>query len=233
MSDSPTRSAAFFDLDGTLVQANIVHYFLYFAMKGRSLIWKTAFMSAFLPKVAYYVAADIVSRTYFNRIFYRNYRGMDAGRLRKEASELFEDFVRPRLFPEAVAEVRRHRLAGRPIVIVTGSLDLIAEPVRSHLDGERVMAVSIEERDGRLTGVLLSPPLGGEEKARAMRSLAASEDIDLSGSYAYGDSSADVPMLKAVGHPVAVNPRGELKKTALRWGWETRSWQVAPRPRSS
>ena len=183
-------------------------------------------MAMFLPKVAYYLVADKISRSYFNRVFYRNYRGMDAKKTRQDAISLLSDLIKPRFFPDGLAEIAAHKTEKRLIVLVTGSLDLIVEPMKSYLDADWSLTVSIEERDGKFTGTLTSPPLGGEEKARAVRVFAETHGIDLGGSYAYGDSPADIPMLRCVGHPVVVNPRGSLRKVAEREGWEIRFWRL-------
>ena len=65
----------------------------------------------------------------------------------------------------------------------------------------------------------------GEHKAEAMKEIAEREGIDLSGSYAYSDSATDLPMLEAVGHPIAVNPDRELRKEAERRGWQVRDFR--------
>jgi HAD superfamily hydrolase (TIGR01490 family) len=206
--------------------SNIVHYYVYFAIRGRTFVGRTLWMVMFLPKVTYYLVADKISRSYFNRVFYRNYRGMDAKKTKQDAISLLDNLIQPRLFPDGLAEIATHKTEGRLIVLVTGSLDLIVEPVKDYLDADRSLTVSIEERGGKFTGLLTSPPLGGEEKARAVRVFAETHGIDLSGSYAYGDSSADIPMLRCVGHPVVVNPRGSLRRVAEREGWEMRFWYL-------
>src|SRR5438874_271815 len=58
-----------------------------------------------------------------------------------------------------------------------------------------------------------------------MKEIAEREGIDLSGSYAYSDSMTDLPMLEAVGHPVAVNPDRELRREAERRGWQIRDFR--------
>src|SRR6185312_3870388 len=74
--------------------------------------------------------------------------------------------------------------------------------------------------DGEYTGRLAGPFAYGEGKATAVREFAAEQGIDLSVSYAYSDSASDLPMLEAVGHPVAVNPDAPLAEVAKREGWE-------------
>jgi phosphoserine phosphatase len=77
-----------------------------------------------------------------------------------------------------------------------------------------------EIRDGVYTGQPAGPFTYREGKAEAIRQVAASEGFDLSESYAYSDSESDLPMLRAVGHPVAVNPDSELEHVARQEGWQ-------------
>jgi phosphoserine phosphatase len=76
-----------------------------------------------------------------------------------------------------------------------------------------------EVRDGVYTGRAAGPFTYREGKAEAIRELAAAEGIDLSESYAYSDSESDLPMMRAVGHPVAVNPDHTLQRVAREEGW--------------
>jgi HAD superfamily hydrolase (TIGR01490 family) len=221
-----SRTAAFFDLDGTLTKSNIVHYYVYFALKDRSIAGRILWMTTFLPKVIYYFIVDRISRGYFNKVFYRNYKDMDEEKTCQDAAALLNDFLKPRLFTDGVAEIKTHKDAGRLTVLVTGSLDIIAEPVKDHLGVDWSLAVSLEEQDGKFTGELTASPLSGEEKARAVVAFAETHGIDLSKSYAYGDSSADIPMLRCVGHPVVVNPKGKLRRIAEQEGWEMRFWRL-------
>jgi phosphoserine phosphatase len=78
-----------------------------------------------------------------------------------------------------------------------------------------------EKEDGAYTGRALEPFTYREGKAEAMRELATREGYDLDASYAYSDSESDLPMLRAVGNPVAVNPDAELARVAHEEGWRT------------
>ena len=77
-----------------------------------------------------------------------------------------------------------------------------------------------ETVDGHYTGRPGGPFTYREGKAQAIRELAEREDIDLAASWAYSDSESDLPMLRAVGHPVAVNPDAALARIARQEGWE-------------
>ena len=135
--------------------------------------------------------------------------------------------MRPRMFDGAVERIREHQQRGEGVVLVTGSLDFIMEPLAEYTKADDLIALSMKEQDGRLTGETEGPPIGDEEKARIVRDYAARRGIDLDRSYAYADSSSDRPMLDLVGHAVAVNPGGKLKKAAKAGGWEIVRWTHA------
>src|SRR5207237_10361676 len=91
----------------------------------------------------------------------------------------------------------------------------------------RVAAPKLAASDGRLTGRLAAPPPVGEARAAWLRGLAAQDGADLSQSFAYADSHSDLPLLRAVGNPVAVNPDVALYRVARRHRWPVESWKRA------
>ena len=218
------ESAAFFDVDGTLTRTNIVQYFVYFAQHGRSFWSRAWWTTGFLFRVPYYVLVDQFSRSRFNEVFYRNYRGWDAAHLIELGALSFSQLTRPRLYPKAVETIQRHQEQGHRVVLLTGTLDFIVAPLAEYLGVTDVMAAQLRIEAECATGQLTGPPLGGAEKARRVQQWAAQHDLDLAASFAYGDSSSDAPMLAAVGHPVAVNPSRGLRRIARERGWEIQEW---------
>ena len=225
----PRAAAAFFDVDGTIARTNIVESHAYFATRGFGSGRRALWILGSLPRLLGYLVLDRASRRRFNRVFYRSYRGHDAAGLRAQATAHFEAVFRPRIFPGALAAIAEHRAAGRRVVLVTGSLDFIVAPLAAFLGPADVVAAGLVERAGKFTGELAGPPIGEEEKARAVEAFAARHTIDLAASWAYGDSIADLPMLRAVGNPVAVNPDARLRRVARRAGWPIAGWPPARR----
>jgi HAD superfamily hydrolase (TIGR01490 family) len=188
-------------------------------------VWRSLWTAAFYAtKGPYFKIVDRISRTRLNVVFYRCYAGLPSERIRSLVQPCFEELLRPSLFEEALACVREHHRAGRDIVFVTGSIDFIMAPLAEHLGARAVLAPTLVERDGKFTGELDGPPVGQTEKARRVRAYAEHQGLDLSASFAYGDSIADVPMLQEVGHPHAVNPDQALSGTARRLGWPVVQW---------
>ena len=85
--------------------------------------------------------------------------------------------------------------------------------------------------DGRYTGELQFYAYG-EGKAEAVRAVAQRTGIDLSRSFAYSDSVTDLPLLEAVGNPVAVTRTKELRKVAEEHGWPIRDFHQPVRLRT-
>lgn len=227
-SGHSAQAAAFFDVDGTLVQTTIVHYYMYFRRRRMSRIGGTLWHAAFLVKCAYYLVLDKINRSKLNIVFYRSYGGLRVKDVKELVRDCYRDVIRPRFFGQAAPCVDEHRQAGRRVVLVTGSIDFIIEPLAERLQITDVVAPALVESNGRFTGELDGPPIGDEQKATRIRRFAEEHGIDLSGSHAYGDSIADLPMLEAVGHPHAVNPDKALAAKAKARGWPIHRWTVAP-----
>lgn len=223
-SPNPKKRVAFFDVDGTLLKSTIVHYYIYLRSARMPFPLKYFWLIGFLPKTVYYLILDSISRTRFNQVFYRNYRGMAVAKVKALSAEMFETSLRPKIFAEAVSQIQEHQEEGIDVVLVTGSLDFIVQPIADYLGVDAVLAPQLREEDGRFTGELTTAPLIGEEKAKAAQRYANQHEISLEDSYAYGDSGSDLPLLECVGHPVAVNPGKKFRQKALESGWEIHEW---------
>jgi fatty acyl-CoA reductase len=223
------KVAAFFDVDGTLLDTTIVHYYLYFRRRLMSGISFKLWYVAFLVKCLYYLVLDKIDRQRFNVVFYRNYAGLGVDDVKAMIADCHRDLVIPRRFEQAAACVREHQRAGHMTVLVTGSIDFLMLPIAADLGVDEVIAVSLVEANELFTGELTGPPIGMEEKARRMKQFAEANGIDLERSHAYGDSTADLPMLETVGLPHTVNPDRSLAATAQERGWPVHRWTVPAR----
>ncbi|HUP02278.1 MAG TPA: HAD-IB family hydrolase [Gemmatimonadota bacterium] len=213
-------TGAFFDVDGTLVASDIVRYGALIRTAEMTGAVRAAWTVGFLPRVLLYVALDTLSRSAFQRAFYRLYRGVPPDALDERARALFHHHIEPRLRTRPVERVQEHRRRGHRVVLVTGSLEPIVAPLAAYLGANDVLAARLEVRAGAHTGRLAEPPLAGERKGALVVGFAREHGIDLAESFGYADSADDVPMLEAVGHPVAVAPDRRLRRIALARGWE-------------
>jgi phosphoserine phosphatase len=131
--------------------------------------------------------------------------------------------VDPLVYAEAADLIEAHRGAGREVVIVSSSGAEMVEPIGEMLGADRVVATRMVVEDGRYTGGIEFYAYG-ENKAVAIREMAAERGWDLADCYAYSDSVTDLPMLAVVGHPTAVNPDRALRRAALEQGWPVREF---------
>jgi len=128
--------------------------------------------------------------------------------------------VLPRLYPDMLRRAYDHQDAGRPVYIVTAASQEMADLIAHVLDFDGGLGSRSEIVDGIYTGRAAGPFNYREGKVVSMRELAGQEGIDLAASWAYSDSESDLPMLRAVGHAVVVNPDPELARIARSEGWE-------------
>ncbi|MCC6214231.1 MAG: HAD family hydrolase [Polyangiaceae bacterium] len=212
-------AGAYFDVDGTLVSTNLVHPTLFYVLnQGTPLATLKRLGRAALksPSMAF---AELVDRRTFNELLYSAYGGMSEDRLLSLADEVFDDVIRPALFPGARDLVRRSRDAGHDVILISGALDFIVERLVRHLDASGFIANRLEIERGTATGKMLKPVVAGPEKARLIREHAAREGWDLAECFAFSDSYSDLPMLSVVGHPAAVNPDKRLELLARAYSW--------------
>lgn len=218
-------TAAFFDVDGTLVDSDIVRYAVGIRTADMPRPLRILWTAAFLPRIPYYLALDRRSRARFQQALYRVYGGLSTEDLAGRAEALFQHHIEPRIYAAGRARVGEHRRKGHRVVLVSGSVEEIVRPLAESLDVRDVLAPRLEVSDGRLTGGLESPPLAGRRKAGAVVEFAEVQGIDLDASFGYADSLDDLPMLEAVGRPAAVNPDRRLLETALERGWDVYRWK--------
>ena len=212
-------AASYFDVDGTLVTTNLVQPTLYFlANQGTPLQTAKRLGSALLraPQMA---VAELRDRRLFNELLYSTYAGMSEDRLASVAQDVFDDVIRPSLYPFARSLVEKNRASGQRIVFVSGAIDQIVTLLAEHLGADEFIANRLEMKAGIATGKLLKPVVAGPEKARIIRDHARKHGHDLDECFAFSDSYSDVPMLSVVGNPAAVNPDKRLDLLARAYSW--------------
>jgi HAD superfamily hydrolase (TIGR01490 family) len=146
--------------------------------------------------------------------------GWDVRQVRSIVEETLHDIVDPLVYAEATQLIAEHRASGHDVVVISASGEEIVTPIArmigaTHSVGTRMVAV-----DGRYTGEI-DFYCYGENKATAIKQLAAERGYELNACHAYSDSITDLPMLEAVGHPTVVNPDRALRAAAAEHGWPT------------
>ena len=212
------RTAAFFDLDRTLMSGSSAFYF-----------GKVMYREGFLPLPR--LTADAVNALVFKLVgasdeksealrdrILQSVAGERAETFRALAPEVIKELL-PRIRPEAQGLLDMHAEAGRDVYIISASpVEFVSELARA-LDLTGGLGTESEIVDGVYTGRLAASFCYGEGKAEVMRKLVDERGYELQGCFAYADSASDLPILQLVGHPVAVNPDRGLMSVAHRRGW--------------
>jgi fatty acyl-CoA reductase len=218
---------AVFDVDGTLVETNVVEYFLWMRLRAQPLEDWPSFMVQMLREAPRWLYLERRSRAEFQRSFYREYNGLDYEVMKRLGREALNAVTLRRIYPEGMRRIREHKRAGHRVLLLTGALDVVVEPLAELLDVE-VDCARLLTIDGRLTGDLDMPPPAGEARGTLLEEYAAKNGIVLAESFAYADSLSDLPMMELVGTPVVVNPDARLSQVAGQRGWRVERWRMAP-----
>ncbi|MGQ0845193.1 MAG: HAD family hydrolase [Sporichthyaceae bacterium] len=218
------RAAAFFDLDKTVIAKSSALAFSKPFYRGGLISRRAVLRSAYAQFVYLAGGADADQIERMRKYLSSLCAGWDVATVREIIAETLHDLIDPFIYDEAAQLIEEHRLAGRDVVLVSTSGLEVVEPIGEMLGVDRVIATRMEiDADGRYTGEIEFYAYA-EAKAEAIAELAATDNLDLSGSYAYSDSSTDIPMLSAVGHGYAVNPDRALRREALARGWPVLSF---------
>src|SRR5918992_4226424 len=213
------RGAAFFDLDKTLIEGSSALHFARAAyrhgMVSRRRLARDVWANLrFRLKGSTDHGTDELRRRILESI--AGQRVIDLQRL---GPDVLAGLL-PLLYKQVLGEAWAHQDAGRPAYIVTAASQELAEVLAAVLVLDGGIGMRSEVHDGVYTGRPDGPFTYREGKAEAIRELAEREGIDLSESYAYSDSESDLPMMRAVGNPVAVNPDAALARVAREEGWQ-------------
>jgi HAD superfamily hydrolase (TIGR01490 family) len=219
---SPDRHIAAFDLENTLIASNVVASYSWLATRRLSHDDRARFVAKQILEGPSLLKLDRLDRSDFLRFFYRRYEGAPVDQIDEDAAEMFSDLILTKSFPAAIRRVREHRRLGHRTLLITGALDFVVKPLAPLFDDiiAARMGTTSDLRhgvsyDGRLTYV---PPTG-EARYQALVDYADAHGLLLRESVAYADSASDLPMLEAVGFPVAVNPETKLATIARKRGW--------------
>lgn len=214
---------AAFDLDGTLVHGYTARAFLeHRLVRGQV-------TPADLVRGVGDAARRLPPTEAFDLLMERSvaaWKDVELAELQRLGDKLFRDRIGGWLHRECWAALEAHRAAGHTIVLASSALPFQTAPIARELGIEHVVDTQVEVRDGRLTGRTEGPAAYGARKAEAVVALAGR----LGGTPAFGYSNGreDVPLLEAVGHPVAVAPDRELRRVAEQRGWEVLECAAPP-----
>jgi HAD superfamily hydrolase (TIGR01490 family) len=225
-----SRSAAFFDLDKTVIAKSSTLAFGRPFYKGGLVNRRAVLKSSYAQFVYLLQGADEESMDRMRDYLQAMCIGWPVEQVNAIVAETLHELIDPMVYAEAVALFDEHHEDGLDVVIVSSSGEEVVGPIGAMLGVDHVVATRMVVVDGRYTGEIAFYAYG-EAKAAAIRELAEQRGYDLAQSWAYSDSWTDRPMLEAVGNPVAVNPDKPLRRHAAEQGWRLREFRRPVRMR--
>ena len=208
---------AFFDFDETLLDTES-------SRLGFKYLWERRLISiGFLAKVMaanFFYKRHLMSDETIAAIMLKFYRRKRLEEFQQGAAAFYQEHLKPHLAPNLLDRVAQHRQDGHVLVLISGSIRYLLEPVAKDLGFHHLLCTDLEVgSDGLLTGRAKGPLCLDSTKRVLAQKLAGKANIDLASSYAYGNHQSDLPLLESVGHPYVVEPSEPLRNVASKKNW--------------
>lgn len=225
MSDA--TGAVFVRAEGVLFARGVVSAAAYFAANAAGFRERALRLSQLALTAPVYGVLGQSDRVLANRLAYLSLRNMTQDRIAELATEYFDNVLRERVLHEGLELLRRARREGKRVVVVADSLSHVMDPLCEHLGlVDDYVCNRLELRDGKATGRLVDPVIGGHDMGRWASAYASEHGLSLSGSLAYASHGPDLLLLAAVGKPCAVNPDYTLRRAARDAHWPIMDFHV-------
>jgi HAD superfamily hydrolase (TIGR01490 family) len=220
----PVKGFAFYDVDGTLVDLNLLHTALFVGANLGEWSGRLRYIVSLTARLPALYRAERNDRRLLNERLFECFKGISRDRLQSLGEEFCERILVPHLYAHARDLIEANRAAGLEPVLVSGSPDFIIQPLAAHLKINDFAANRLVFSGGLATGRLHRPVMAGEEKAEWCAIYASSRGFALDSCWGYADSYYDLPFLAAMGHAVAVNPDRRLAAVARSRQWPVMSF---------
>ena len=212
-------AAAFFDVDNTILRGSSSFLFGKAAFERKFFSRKDFWRFAWHQFLFIWKGENNTKLSALKDRALALVEGQKVSDLQELVDEVYEKHIKLKLWPETVRLAKDHIKQGREVWLVTAAPQELGDVIAQELGLTGAIGTKVERKDGILTGKLVGTPIHGAEKRRAIKALAKDRSLSLKRSYAYSDSQNDLPMLTAVGHPVAVNPDKILTRYAKAADW--------------
>ncbi|QMV53369.1 HAD family hydrolase [Ewingella americana] len=218
--------AAFFDVDETLIKMkSMFHFYQYWSELNGWKIKHQAFDKKFKEGLS-----QGTPREELNRMYYREFSGVNIQDLNRAGEAWFKEFFGQSdiYIASAVNALNQHKKQGHITVFLSGSMQPILQPLGHYLDVDAILAAPLVINDaGILSGEIGQPQTIGMGKQHALLAFSQKNNINLSGSYAYGDDLSDIPMLEVTGNPICVGANSKLAEYAQQHHWNILDMNIA------
>ena len=211
--------AAFFDVDNTMMRGASLFplarkMYSHKAFSLRQILWFLAHQLRFAARGEHLGDIKAIRDRALTLV-----EGFPVAEMQSLADEIYDEFIESKIWPGTRAIAEQHLHAGRKVWLVTATPLEVASVMAHRLGLSGALGTTVEHVDGAYTGRLVGEILHGPAKAAGVRELAEAEGLDLGECWGYSDSHNDIPLLEAVGHPVAINPDAKLRLHARRRNW--------------
>jgi HAD superfamily hydrolase (TIGR01490 family) len=217
--DQSKLAAAFFDVDNTILRGSSSFLFGKSAFERKFFSRKDFWRFAWHQFVFIWKGENNTKLSALKDRALSLVEGQRVSDLQELVDEVYEKHIKLKLWPETVRLAKDHIKQGREVWLVTAAPQELGDVIAHELGLTGAIGTKVERKNGILTGKLVGKPIHGAEKRKALKALAKDRNLSLKRSYAYSDSQNDLPMLTAVGHPVAVNPDKILTRYAKAADW--------------
>jgi HAD superfamily hydrolase (TIGR01490 family) len=220
----PLLIADVFDVDRTLVPVTTTErLFIRYLLRTHVIGWSVA------TKTALFVLRSIARQriTPFEAIRrQRAYlRGLSYSKMQQVAQQCFDSDIKPRLSQAGLDAIEEHRAQGHMIVLLSGSLDFLLQPLKEYVQADHLIAARMEVVNGKLTGRILGDFPYGSHKAAFIQHFSEDHGLDFAQSFAYADHHTDHALLSLFGNPVVINPKPKMLEIAQREGWTVKEFR--------
>jgi HAD superfamily hydrolase (TIGR01490 family) len=214
---------AVFDVDGTLTRGDSLKWFAWYVFK------RSGLRIYYLPGLAFCLSrylfgfcdAAVLKAAVLRTLLC----GTSVKRARQQAEQFTRDLLFNRLYPLASERLNWHRERDHRIVFLSASPDIYLNEFAGMLGADTLICTRVASRDGYLTGELAGDNCKGEEKLKRLSAELSLQGANWSESYGYGNAAEDIPFLRALGHPTAINPDRRLRQMAAERGWKVETWR--------
>ncbi len=134
--------------------------------------------------------------------------------------EFMQSYILPRIKPQTVKVLNKHKDQGDTLVIITATNSFITRPIATHLDIQHLIATEPKIIDGRYTTEIEGTPCFQEGKVTRLNEWLKTNKETMTGSYFYSDSINDLPLLEIVDTPIVIDPDEKLREVATKRSWE-------------
>lgn len=218
MANRP-QTAAFFRVEGTLVDRGALAASAYFASNAQGFAERAFRVGALALGAPVFGFLKNNDRTLATRAAYVTLRHMSEDRIAELAEEYWSDILKDRIYDRGKELVKQAKKEGHRVVLLSEGIEQVVSRLLGEFGADELVCNRLEFKNNECTGKLLEPVIGGHDSGKWVKSYAKEHGIDLAGSTAYAAHGADLLLLSAVGKPCAVNPDFALRSAARDADW--------------